>query len=622
MRRPTPSPHAAAADLDLTDPGTPCRNDERVYVARMAQLHANIPVSLIGALLALALTVVVLHDVFALGGLLGWLGGYTALTLLRWWHQRSYLSLPAAPGTDHVDLDALRRWERTATGLMLVAGFCWGLPLAYLVTHAPLPEMLFLLIAMLTLGTGCVYGYCIHPPALHAFTLPMFLCTLAAVATVPGTVPVVLAIAGLVYLGATEAFAWRMYRVQIDSLNTRFENDALLARLAVERDVAERSNLAKSHFLAAASHDLRQPVHALSLYLGVLREQQLNERSRELVEHIGRATTAMGQLFDGLLNISRLDAGVIQPKPRDILLTPLLDQLQLEYAPQAAAKGLTLRLHHGRPYAVHSDPILLDRILRNLVDNAIRHTVTGAVLIGCRQHGDTVRIEVWDTGVGIAEADLEKIFLEFQQVGNPERDRSKGLGLGLAIVRRTADLLGHPLTLRSAPGRGSLFALNVPAADVAHASAAATSSAIESTAARAPTDMPGQAAPDAPLVCIIEDDQENLQGLRLLLDVWGYRSVAGASGAQIVAAAVAAGEKPALIVSDFRLREHETGLDAIDLLHEEFADDTIPAILISGDTDPQRLIEATARAWPLLHKPVDPEALREAVTQLLRPTRR
>ncbi|WP_191623280.1 ATP-binding response regulator [Pandoraea fibrosis] len=471
-----------------------------------------------------------------------------------------------------------------------------------------------MIIGLLTLGTGAIYAYCIHPPVLLAFEVPYYAPSFVALAALGGKIPTTLAVAGAMYLGVTFAFAYRMYRTQIDSLSMRFENADLMARLAVERDAAERSNLAKSRFLAAASHDLRQPVHALSLYVGVLREQKLNARSRQLVDHIGRATAAMGQLFDGLLNISRLDAGVIQPKPRVIRLAPLIEQLQLEYAPQAAAKGLILRVHGARNseiLAVRSDPILLERILRNLVDNAIRHTVQGGVLIGWRVRGTTARIEVWDTGVGIADADLDKIFLEFHQVGNPERDRSKGLGLGLAIVRRTADLLDHTLSLRSATGHGSMFALTVPLADI--------------RAARQPADpLPAQPVsardgptPQGPLICVIEDDTENLNGLCLLLNAWGYRTVAGSSGDEIVRAAAAADIKPALIVSDFRLREHETGIDVIDRLHEEFADDTIPAILVSGDTDPQRLVEASARDWPLLHKPVDAELLRRSVENAL-----
>lgn len=618
-----PSASAPQAQADVHQEPTGAHAAD-VYVARLAALRANLPVSLAGSFLTVWLIVAVLREVFPLRDLLFWAAAQAALTLWRATAIRRYPGLPHRTdgakrdtrtrrgSATRIDLVALRRWDWRVRIGSLAAGLLWGVPYAFWLWHAPPAQQMFMIVGLLTLGTGAIYAYCIHPPALLAFELPYYAPSFVALATLGGTIPTTLAVAGAVYLAVTFAFAYRMYRTQIDSLAMRFENDDLMARLAVERDTAERSNLAKSRFLAAASHDLRQPVHALSLYLGVLREQQLNARSRQLVDHIGRATAAMGQLFDGLLNISRLDAGVIQPKPRALRLAPMIDQLQLEYAPQAAAKGLILRVHGARgrdSLAVRSDPVLLERVLRNLLDNAIRHTARGGVLVGCRLRERHVRIEVWDTGVGIADADLDKIFLEFHQVGNPERDRSKGLGLGLAIVRRTADLLGHPLTLRSVPGRGSVFALNVPLADVR---ATRTPSEPHVT-----TSSPAAAAAQGPLVCVVEDDTENLNGLCLLLEAWGYRTVGGGSGDEIVRAAVAAETKPALIVSDFRLRDHETGIDAIDRLHEEFADDTIPAILVSGDTDPQRIVEASARAWPLLHKPVDAQLLRRTIEQTL-----
>jgi len=196
----------------------------------------------------------------------------------------------------------------------------------------------------------------------------------------------------------------------------------------------------------------------------------------------------------------------------------------------------------------------------------------------------TLTIEVWDSGVGIAAAERDNIFMEFHQVDNPERDRSKGMGLGLAIVRRTADLLRHPLSVRSRPGRGSVFALTLPLGDIR----AATPVALK-------PDIPAAAGQ---CIFVIEDDADNVHGLRLLLETWNYRVVVGGSGDDILRVAAAYPRKPDLILSDFRLRAHETGIEVIDRLHEEYGDDAIPAVLMSGDTDPQRLIEASARSWP------------------------
>ena len=593
----------------------------QVYVDRLAALRAAMPSSLLGAFMGALLVANVLREVFALTDILLWLGALVLLTVWRIVAVIADVGLPrgraqraARADMERIDLPALRRWERHLFAAQLLAGLAWGLPCAYWMYHAPLAYQMFILVAVIILGTVAIYSYSIHPVVLLLFHVALYLPIIGALIAVGGLLPATMAAGVVTYFVFSLVFAYLISRMQTNSLRLRFENDELVRRLAVERDMAERGSLAKSQFLASASHDLRQPVHALNLYLGVLNEQPLDARSRELVDAMGRATTAMGQLFDGLLNLSRLDAGVIQPKPRALPLAPMIAQLQLEYAPQAAAKGLRLRVHGARAQAaraVRSDPALLERILRNLVDNAVRHTARGGVLIGWRVRGGAVRIEIWDTGVGISEADRGKIFLEFHQVGNPERDRSKGLGLGLAIVQRTADLLGHTLTLRSTPGRGSLFALTVPAADAG---------AVEPGlgGAEAPDAMLPADAARRPLVCVIDDDIENLNGMCLLFDAWGYRTVGGGSGEAIVHAAVAAQSKPALIVSDFRLRGQETGISASDRLHEEFADDGIPVILVSGDTDPRRIVEASARGWPLLHKPVDAQLLRRAAEQALR----
>ncbi|MCY1166164.1 Sensor histidine kinase RcsC [compost metagenome] len=578
-------------------PATP--HADQMFAAQMAALRQNFPFSLAGSWLTVGLIVLVLWRVFPQQDLLVWLALNTVMAGARAALMLRYDKMKATPA-------ALRRWSRAMLVSTALAGILWGAPYAYWLFNAPFEYQMFLLVGLLTLGTGAIYAYCIYLPLLYAFEVPYFLPPFIALAIQPGTLHQVLGVAGLLYLVVTFVFAHRMYRTQLDSLRMRFENRDLLERLAIEKDAAERSNLAKSQFLAAASHDLRQPVHALSLYVGVLREQSLNARSRQLVDHIGRATAAMGHLFDGLLNVSRLDAGVIRSRPRHFSMAALLDQLQLEYAPQAAARSLVLRVHGAPAPVVYSDPVLLDRILRNLVDNAIRHTRQGGVLLGFRQRGQTVRLEVWDTGVGIATEDIEKIFLEFHQVGNPERDRNKGLGLGLAIVRRTADLLGHPLSLQSRPGRGSVFTLTLPLGSAQKVPRQAT-----------PPAFADSVSPGGKTIFVIEDDQDNLQGVCLLLEAWGYRVVTGASGDGIVDAAASCLDIPALILCDFRLRDHETGIAVIDRLHEEYANDAIPAILMTGDTDPQRLIEASARAWPLLHKPVDASHLRRVIAQTL-----
>lgn len=576
----------------------PALSDDPVFDARMAALWRNLPFALLGVLLTVGLVIAALYRVVPHGQLAAWAAANTVLTAVRGWGAWRYRFADRGPG--------LRRWRRRMVAGAVLGGLLWGLPIAWWMLKVPMAHQMFLVIALLTMGTGAIYAYCIDLPLLYGFQLPYFLPSMVSMALLGEPLLEVMAIAGVLYLFVTLAFAHRMYRTQVDSLRLRFENVDLLKQLQLEKEAAERSDLAKSRFLAAASHDLRQPVHALSLFVGVLREQPLPSLSRHLVDNISRATQAMGALFEGLLNLSRLDAGVVRARPRPFALDGLLGQIALEFAPQAAARSLVLRMRPSNA-TVQSDPALLDRILRNLVDNAIRHTKRGGVLVGCRRAGNAVRVEVWDTGPGIPAEEHERVFWEFHQLGNPERDRAKGLGLGLAIVRRTAALLGHPLAMRSRVGAGTVFSLTVPAARAD----AGVDGAVPDTGPLAPSRT------ESALVLVIEDDAPSRHGLQLLLEGWGHRVAAAAGVAEMLELIATVPGKPRLIVSDYRLREHETGIEAIDRLHEEYNDDAIPALLVSGDTDPQRLIEVAARGWPLLHKPVDPALLRSTIAQLL-----
>ena len=236
------------------------------------------------------------------------------------------------------------------------------------------------------------------------------------------------------------------------------------ALLHARRDEAEQASQAKTRFLASASHDLRQPLHTISLLVGVLRRQAVTPEVGQLVNHIQASVAAMEALFVGLLDISKLDAGMARPVLGDHDLAELLRRVAASHGPEAARKGLRLSVVPTR-CAVHTDAVLLERVLGNLVSNAIRYTRNGKVLVGCRRRPGGIELQVWDTGIGIAPAQLAHVFDEFYQIDNPERDRGKGLGLGLAIVKRTLELLGHRYALRSAPGRGTCFSILLPTAE-------------------------------------------------------------------------------------------------------------------------------------------------------------
>ncbi|MBS1211004.1 MAG: hybrid sensor histidine kinase/response regulator [Proteobacteria bacterium] len=375
---------------------------------------------------------------------------------------------------------------------------------------------------------------------------------------------------------------------------------AATLQLRERTEDAERANLAKSRFLAAASHDLRQPMHALGLFIADLSRKEHTEDTRQLIERIAASAEAMENLLDSLLDISKLDAGVVSSNPRTFSLGPLFERIGSDYAHAAKERGLRLRVRPTKLW-IRSDPLLFERILINLVSNALRYTPRGAIMLTARRRGDHVLVEVRDSGVGIAPEHQASIFLEFVQLENPARDRSKGLGLGLAIVRRLADLLYHPITLRSEPGRGSVFGVVAPLAPA--------------EADQEPVINPEQNFIGR-IVAMVDDDvlaQESLAGL---LRAWGCFVVASDSLPGLLAALEELEVEPEVMVSDFRLPGPHTGLDIIADLRARFGAD-LPALLLSGDTGPETLRLATAQRVPLLHKPVRPAKLRAALAHLL-----
>lgn len=400
-----------------------------------------------------------------------------------------------------------------------------------------------------------------------------------------------------------------------DELETLAEEfDHMAARLresyaGLEQKVAERTeelvaaNRAKSRFLAAASHDLRQPMHALGLFVSQLNQRIKDPENRHLTGRIEASVAALQGLLDALLDVSRLDAGVVTANLSDFNVQSVLERIENAFAPDATDRGLLYRVARCR-LAVHSDPVLLERILLNLVANALRYTESGGIVIGCRRRGDRVRVEVWDTGVGIAPEHRQAIFQEFYQIGNPERDRTKGLGLGLSIAARLARLLGGRIDVRSVPGRGSVFAVEVPRATEIR----------ESPAARAPSRI--HEPPHDALVLVVDDDALVREALSGLMQQWGCTVVAAASGEAALTALSQQNRSPDAVLCDYRLPAGETGNEVIRRLRERYGSG-LPAALITGDTAPETLREAKQSGIPLLHKPVQPARLRALLEHLV-----
>jgi signal transduction histidine kinase len=529
--------------------------------------------------------------------LLGWVGLQLLHSGLSLWRSLRLRLRPANPR------NAARRLRVTSGG-MAFAGLLWG---AGVVALWPLGDStLQVVLLLLAVGSaaGALNALVGWLPACYGFVV---LCTggIMAATLLDGSPALRLfGLAAPLVVAVNMMFARQMHDTLREALRNRRLVSDLAARLDLEKQRAEEANQAKSRFLAAASHDLRQPVHALTLFVDALAAQPSGPEAEHMLARISATVAGMGGMFNALLDVSKLDAGMVVAEAQTIELRTLLERLCAEQTTVAAQRGLRLRLN-AHEVRVHTDPLLLERIVRNLLVNALRYTDRGGVLVTARQRRGWAVVRVADSGIGIAPQRQDEVFEEFVQLHNPQRDRNQGLGLGLAIVRRLARLLDIDLSLRSRPGHGSVFTLRLPAADATE------------LGAPMPAWVPSAAVTgEGALVVVIDDDADIRAGMRALLAADGYRVLDAAGFDEVRPQLRPLRQVPVLIISDYRLRDGATGAAAIERLRVEFNED-IPAILITGDAAPERLREAIASGHLLLHKPVPPQLLRQKMATLL-----
>ena len=375
-------------------------------------------------------------------------------------------------------------------------------------------------------------------------------------------------------------------------------------QLALAKGAAEKANLSKTKFLAAASHDLLQPLNAAHLFVSALRDSEVPKDPRRLIERVGTALDSVDELLKALFDISKLDTGVTRPEWRDFSVDGLLKALASEFALLAERKGLALRVVPCRA-VIRSDMLLLRRILQNFVSNAIRYTGHGKVLLGCRRKQNSLLIEAWDTGPGIPEDRLDVIFEEFQRFEHPETGGDSGLGLGLAIAQRSAKILGHPIHVSSILGKGSRFSVVVPLGQITSAEAAALAPAAH------PIFGLGHAT-----VVYVENDQDNLEGMTALLSQWSCQVLPARTAGEARALISDLRVDPDLIIADYHLDDGLVGLDAIAELCEHCRL-PIPGIIVTADhtADVQEAIRTTG--YELLQKPIKPAELRSLMSHLM-----
>ena len=491
----------------------------------------------------------------------------------------------------------------------VVGGTLWG-SLAWVALDPPTLSNGILVVSVIAaFSAGAVSTQGPVLPLFIAFVIPEISILTAKMWTMGGSAYEALAVAGVLYIVFLYGLAQNGAKSVRTSINLRFENLELMEKLRAETLLSETArldavtaNAAKSKFLAAASHDLRQPIHAQGLFMAVLGSTELNAQQRTLLDNACTAGEASAEMLNTLLDFSRIEAGVIDPVVQSFSLQILLNKIEREFAPQADAIGLVYRSRET-PLVGYSDPALVELILRNLVSNAIRYTSTGGLLVVSRKRGATACLEVWDTGVGIEAAQFKEVFREFHQLGNPERDRRKGMGLGLAIAEGLSKQLGHCLSLDSRLNQGSVFRLSLPL----------TERPMNQEALPVITTL---ANLSGTRVLVIDDDVSVLSGMTYLLRSWGCICLTAGS----VTEAIELLKKCQLIgmvISDFRLREQHSGINAIEAVRALSSTD-LPALLVTGDTAPDRLREAQNSGLPLLHKPVAPEQLYQAMISALK----
>ena len=566
----------------------------RARADQVAQLYASWHRTSTSMLLGAALLCFVLWGQAAPSWMAAWVALIVANQAWRGLLVRAWTR--ARPG-----IDATRRWGRYWSAGSALAGALWGFAALAMYPVSP-PHQALLIVCVFGAVLGGLNLTAVYRPAFYGFALPALVPLIVRVAAEGDQVHLYTALVMTVVLAFILAFGHQLNDVLTRSLAMRYENVDLIVelkgrtRVAHEaRAAAEAANRTKSQLLAAASHDLRQPLHALGLYIAALAARAGAAEWRPLVGSVQRAVAALEEQFEQLLDLSRLEAGAMSPAPRRVAVGPLLARIVADQAPNAQAKGLTLRAARTR-LAVRSDAALLERMLRNLVANAIRYTDAGGVLVGARRRGGDVAVVVVDTGMGIAPEHRSRIFEEFYQVRTSGGRRAHaGMGLGLAIVRRLAALLDHGVHVDSRVGRGSRFAILAPRA---HPDAAR----IGRDRQRRPAAIAGA------LVGVIDDDPAAVDAMSALFATWGADVAGAADPASLLAAFGRVERYPDLVVADLRLADGGNGVDAVRTLRDELGF-VVPALLVSGDLSAAAERDARAAGLMLLGKPVVPAVL-------------
>lgn len=569
--------------------------ERKIYHEQIRLIYNQGPVLVAGATFCAVFITLFLWRHLPQATLLFWLGAVGVTSLLRLWVIGIYLKAE----------ERVRRqmiWGPFFWLGTLTAGMIWGVwPLMfyqlYSTEYLLLISTIFAGMVAVSAASGAVYL-----PSFLSFSIPLIVPLAITHIFSDNDSLVLTGLLLFMFLVVSFFLAVRGQRQYRELIRSQLDNQVLMERLAGEKRIAERAIIAKSRFLAAASHDLRQPLHAMGLFLGALRSREEEPAKLEILNDMSKSAEALNSLFNSLLDVSRLDAEIIDFNPSHLFARDMFDGLRAQFVQQAEEKGIAFSIE-PRSHVIYADAILLERVLRNLISNAIQYTHDGSISMRCEDHVGGAKVLILrDTGIGIPKEAIEDVFFEYYQLNNPSRDRSNGLGLGLAIVRRLCELMDIPLEVESAEGQGTVFRLIVPGGDPAQVEKLGR---IESTPLRAAGRQ----------VLVIDDEAQVLQSMRHMLEGWGCEVMLAESARDALKVLALTDGSPDLIISDFRLRDDLNGVDAVEAMRESL-ESPVPAIIITGDTSPGRLREVSGTGLHLMHKPVNPDELQRLMQQL------
>lgn len=483
-----------------------------------------------------------------------------------------------------------RLWSRIAIFTALVSGCIWGSSAIFLYPPLDSHYQVYMLVLLALVPIAPVASLAIYMPSFYAYYIPCVTPFIYVLWNGQHRSEQTTAVLLLMMMGATITFANKYSNILYDAIRMRLKNED-------KKQSLEQVAVNKTQFLATASHDLRQPVHALGLFVESLLQKTADFKNNDLIKNIADSTRNLRIMLDGMLDISRLDANLVVINRQKFRPANLITSLAREYSQQAKQKGLKFRCF-STDIAINSDPVLLERILRNFLSNAIKFTKEGKVLFGVRRHVDSIDILVYDTGPGIPVDQLDDIFIEYIQLDNRERGSKKGLGLGLSIIKRLADLLDHKIIARSGPDKGSVFGVNVPIA---------FGNVTELTDLTKVYSITSSFLKDY-LVVVIDDDQSIRDAMAQLIRIWGGQSIVSENVENAVYQFIYLKKEPDLLILDYHLGNDKNAINAIQNIND-VVNKRLPAIIITGDTSATLVREAHESGYLLLHKPVEPERL-------------